>query len=117
MSSYDSAAAVCNIRGWLHSCLTFHVLRGGGVRFVLQTIHRFSQSQRRPLLGRFRFQPGEGPSRGGLLRDCENRWIVCSTSYYIVVTEWRSVSFLSRQTLYQLQLLGVVSGEPGAVFG
>ena len=26
-------------------------------------------------------QPGEGPSRG-LLRDCENRWIVCSSSFY-----------------------------------
>ena len=26
-----------------------------------------------------RFQPGEGPSRG-LLRDCENRWIVCSST-------------------------------------
>ena len=25
-----------------------------------------------------RFQPGEGPSRG-LLRDCENQWIVCSS--------------------------------------
>ena len=25
------------------------------------------------------FQPGEGPSRG-LLRDCENRWIVFSSS-------------------------------------
>ena len=25
------------------------------------------------------FQPGEGPSRG-LLHDCENRWIVCSSS-------------------------------------
>ena len=27
-----------------------------------------------------RFQPGEGPN-GGLLRDCENRWIICSSNF------------------------------------
>ena len=32
------------------------------------------------------FQLGESPSRG-LLRDCENRWMVCSSSYIPVAGE------------------------------
>ena len=64
---------------------------GIAARDILLEIHWFSQSRRRPilpfktLLRHYAKQApvlGEGLSRG-LLHDCEERWIVCSSIFGI----------------------------------